>query len=137
MDRKEIGRKIRKAREQKNLTEKELGKLIDKNDITICNWENGNVKPRLDDLIKIAKALDINVKRLTVPNSSIFEVLSDLEKQLKESDKFRAVLNSIDVMIGLTEDEISQVDEDGNSLPYLKGVLHGLRSSREFVEGVI
>ena len=53
------GEAIRKARKAKGLTQKQLGGLCGIADSNIRKYENGNQKPKLETLQRIAKALEI------------------------------------------------------------------------------
>ena len=58
-----IGKKIKAIRKEKKLTQKELGNLINKSEISIRKYEaNGNVP--LDVIIDIAKALNVDAAGL-------------------------------------------------------------------------
>lgn len=83
-----LGENIRKARKNKKLTQKELGKLIDRTEITIRKYEADNVVPSIEILQKIADVLadDINnllgfnkieVKVHTTFKEAFFQFITD------------------------------------------------------------
>lgn len=59
-----IGNNIKKFRNKKGLTQKELAKKINVTHITIQNYENNRREPKIETLDKIAVALDIPVTHL-------------------------------------------------------------------------
>ena len=58
------GKKIAKYRNRKHMTQAELGKIVGLSSTAISNYETGYSTPRTDKLMKIAEALDINIKYL-------------------------------------------------------------------------
>jgi transcriptional regulator with XRE-family HTH domain len=61
---KEIGAKIRKFREQRGLTQDELGAATDMHRAYIGHVERGEKNMTIDSLERIAKALKVSVKDL-------------------------------------------------------------------------
>ncbi len=59
----DLGNKIKILRKENNLTQKELGKLIGKSEISIRKYESGNNIP-FDVLKDICKTLNTNITRL-------------------------------------------------------------------------
>ncbi len=55
----EIGKRIRQFRENKSLTQEELGKAIGVSRASIANYENSNQAIYISDLYKIADFLEI------------------------------------------------------------------------------
>jgi len=55
-----IGDRIRKKRKEKNLTQSELGKLVNVSSQVISNWERGYTGLSHDDIAKLAIALDVS-----------------------------------------------------------------------------
>ena len=49
---------------EKNRTNRWLAKQLGKSEITVCRWPQNKVQPSLDQLVEIAKILDIDVKVL-------------------------------------------------------------------------
>jgi len=56
-----VGSKIKEYRKKKKMTQKELGKKIDKSDNTISNYETGAIAPSQDALFALAQALEVKV----------------------------------------------------------------------------
>lgn len=55
-----IGQNIKTARSAANLTQKELGTLIGVSFQAIAQWENNLRTPKLETVVKIADALNVN-----------------------------------------------------------------------------
>ncbi len=50
----ELGQKLRELREEKKISQQELGKIIGVSDAAICNWENGTNEPKASYIKKLA-----------------------------------------------------------------------------------
>ncbi len=60
-----IGKRIKKLRQEKDISQDRLSKLADLSLNTIVNIELGiNSNPTIETLIKIAKALDVTIEEL-------------------------------------------------------------------------
>jgi repressor LexA len=57
---KEFGKRLREAREERNLTVKELGELMDTSGATISRYENGVHEPKREIVKKIADVLGVS-----------------------------------------------------------------------------
>ena len=60
MDSEMLGRIIIPARKQKNLSQKELGDLLNVSNKAVSKWENGEATPRQETLIKLCDILELN-----------------------------------------------------------------------------
>lgn len=54
-----VGERIKQARKLKGLTQKQLGELSETSEITVRQYELGKRQPRLEQLRRIASALDV------------------------------------------------------------------------------
>ena len=50
--------KLKELRKNKNLTQTELSNIINVKQGTYSRWENGKLEPTLENIVKLAKALD-------------------------------------------------------------------------------
>lgn len=57
-----IGTKLKELREDKGLTQNQMGKILCVDQRTISNWELGMRKPDIDTLIKIAVYFEISLE---------------------------------------------------------------------------
>jgi transcriptional regulator with XRE-family HTH domain len=84
-----IGERIKRIRNLRNLTQKELGLAIgfDENtaDVRIAQYESNTRKPKEDMLRKIAKVLDVNYRSLYEPTNyaaeDVMYTLFELDEQ--------------------------------------------------------
>ena len=67
----EIGKYLRQQRKEKKMTQKALSEATGIAEITIRQYEAGKYKPKWDNLVKIAEALDINA----------FSILNEVESE--------------------------------------------------------
>lgn len=73
-----IGERIKSARKNAGLTQRELGEKLGVSEKTVSSWEINRTEPSMGTLEKIAKVLDINKSDLL-----------DIEKQLQVVDFFQ------------------------------------------------
>lgn len=59
--------RIKDVLEEKQLTSKWLAERLEKSENTVSKWCSNKVQPSLENLIEIAKILDIDVRDLLVP----------------------------------------------------------------------
>ena len=59
-----IGEKINELRKEKNMTLLELSKKSGVSAVTLTHWKNGDTKPQLVALSKVADALDCDLSEL-------------------------------------------------------------------------
>ena len=78
-----IGEKIREIRIARNLTQKELGKVLGLNEEVIINYENNKIKLDLDRLIEIIDTLDMNSSDI----ASLIEIDQKHYKNLRDYEK--------------------------------------------------
>lgn len=75
MEQLDLGTKIRELRKQKQLTQRELGELINVTDKAISKWERGNGYPDMATIPLLAKALDVS--------PSVFFIVEEQEEMEK------------------------------------------------------
>ena len=87
----DIGKRVRKARKKKGLTQGQLAEMVDVSPTHISHIENGATKLGLPTIVDIANALDVTVDRLlcdSIPSakqefkneiSELFELFSAAE----------------------------------------------------------
>lgn len=96
-----VGAKIRQYRKAKGLSQKELGKLSDTAETTIRQYEGGKRTPRIEQIEKIAKALELNPSDLMGWDSADTEKLS---KEVKEIRQFESYLSTLGYAVQTTPD---------------------------------
>ena len=87
MANKNFGKLIKKLRTNSKLTMEELAKKVGVKKSTVSMWENSNVVPRDDILIKLSKIFNVSIdyllgneKRETLPNTKLEYIQRNLEK---------------------------------------------------------
>lgn len=82
-----IGNRIKTIRKEKNLTQKELGNLINKSEVSIRKYEaNSNVP--LDVILDIAKALNVDAVGLIPGINANKNSVNSLKVYLESKDYF-------------------------------------------------
>jgi Predicted transcriptional regulator len=81
----DFGIRLKHLRLDKNLTQKELGSLLDVTEATVGNWERGVKHPGLLILTSLAQVLDVSIDTLAgtqniVRRSSLYSFLSSPEE---------------------------------------------------------
>lgn len=87
---KELGKKIRSARELKGLSQKKLGLILGLSDKAISSYESSRTYPPLDTLYQIAKELDKSIDYFITKDDSKLDIeikLQILEKKMDELKK--------------------------------------------------
>ncbi|MEK6455233.1 helix-turn-helix transcriptional regulator [Caldifermentibacillus hisashii] len=114
-----IGDRIRKKRKEKNLTQSELGKLVNVSSQVISNWERGYTGLSHDDIAKLAIALDVstdfllgndsknNLPKLTPKDER--DIAKDLEKIISSLDNPNEGYSHFD---GQSIDDLDEEDRE-------------------------
>ena len=90
MERAEIGRRIRRARLDRHLSQSELGKRLGFSDGWVSQVERGGIGLEMAQLERIARALDAPIYEFVMgatTSSELGELLKPLEDDLTERDK--------------------------------------------------
>lgn len=58
--------RIREAIEESGRTSKWLADKLDVNPVSVAKWSSNTMQPTMENLFRIAKALDVNVQTLLV-----------------------------------------------------------------------
>ena len=103
-DNKVVGLKIKKYRNNKRITQKELGNLVGKSEITIRKYESGNIQVPNDVLRAIANALDVSIIELMD--------LSNQEDTINKENAFISYLKSIGYSVNFDNEVLEWHHED-------------------------
>lgn len=101
-----IGKKIRFARNQREITQKELGSRCGIDEANIRKYELEKQKPRLDTLEKIASALEIDPSYFGTFNKTTDITFFDKTKSFDER-----IAAFPDMMIDVLEKDVEWVEE--------------------------
>ncbi len=97
-----IGKKIRDIREEKGVTQKELGELLSYSPMGISHFENGIRDLRLSDIKKLAEYFKVDLSYFLpegsnpVPEPTFFRADASNDPHVEKSlDDFDAYLNKL------------------------------------------
>lgn len=98
-----IGARLKSLRESKKLTQEKLSEKVDINPVHLSNIERGVANPSLALLIRIAKALEVELWEIfdyghEVSTTELKKTLSQLTKELNE-DRLRSVVKVIRALV--------------------------------------
>lgn len=84
MDSKAVGLRIKKKREERNLTQEDLADLVDLSSTHVSVIERGLKIPKLDTFVAIANALEVSADELLfdVVNLSVLGVTNELSQMI-------------------------------------------------------
>ena len=90
-----IGSKIKEFRLKRNLTQKELAKLVNVGDTTIANYEKGFRSPKKDTMFDLANAFNVSIDDLFPPiqkdSSSNTSTIQTIYDELKPPRKAKVL----------------------------------------------
>lgn len=64
-----LGENIRRLRQERGLCQEELGRRIGASKQSVSNWENGNITPSIDLLLRLADFFGVSTDYLLGRNS--------------------------------------------------------------------
>ena len=111
-----VGENIRRIRQERNLTQKQLGELLGASEAYIRAYESGRRNPKLKSLESLAKALSVNVEVL---NNSDFDGIKAMHRLFQVFRQYDGHL-------------FEYQDQDGNDMVAVSfGTLSLMRSWRD------
>lgn len=110
---------LKKIRQEKEITQKELANIIGYNQTVISQWEHGTRDPSTEALIKLSKIFNVSVD----------EILG-LKKESATKDEST---NFIPAKLKPIIDELIQLNDDGLKAVemFVKGYIAGSRNDEE------
>jgi len=103
MDQEALGKRIKAAREKKNMTQEELAAAVDYGVGHMSVIERGVKPPKLDKLVAIANALGVGTDELLQDNldSAVLLQASELSEKIRalSPEKQRKVMNILNTVI--------------------------------------
>ena len=100
----EIGSRIRKYREENNLSQKQLAEKIGVSNSRVSNWEQGLNRPDADILAAICVALDVSPSLLLgiqVTGDELTEQERRVPKAYREKEDVR---QAVHILLGVSEE---------------------------------
>lgn len=114
-----MSNRIRELRLEKNLTQTELGKIINVSQRSVGFYETGDRDPDTDTLKQLADFFNVSIDYLLGRNNKTFDELTDdISEDLiflgidpEESKREHKAMRTINPYKNLTEDEIDKMEE--------------------------
>ncbi|MBD8988006.1 MAG: XRE family transcriptional regulator [Clostridiales bacterium] len=100
----EIGSRIRKYREENNLSQKQLAEKIGVSNSRVSNWEQGLNRPDADILAAICVALDVSPSLLLGIQVTGDELTEQERKVLKAYREKEDVRQAVHILLGVSEE---------------------------------
>lgn len=100
----EIGNRIRKYREENNLSQKQLAEKIGVSNSRVSNWEQGLNRPDADILAAICVALDVSPSLLLGIQVTGDELTEQERKVLKAYREKEDVRQAVHILLGVSEE---------------------------------
>ena len=100
----EIGSRIRKYREENNLSQKQLAEKICVSNSRVSNWEQGLNRPDADILAAICVALDVSPSLLLGIQVTGDELTEQERKVLKAYREKEDVRQAVHILLGVSEE---------------------------------
>ncbi len=129
-----FGNYVCKLREEHQMTQADLARMLDISDKAVSKWENGQAFPRIETFEKLASVLDTTVEdilsaskdgitRICIENSFCDFMKIDINGQLYfiQADECKWVEITTDTVIAkitgemITDDTLSAIDDESNS----------------------
>ena len=100
----EIGKRIRKYREDRKLSQKDLADMIGVSNSSISNWEKGINRPDADMLADLCRALKVSPSELLDVRLSTDE-LNDQERKVIQAYRTKTELQqAVNILLGIEEE---------------------------------
>ena len=100
----EIGSRIRKYREENNLSQKQLAEKIGVSNSRVSNWEQGLNRPDADILAAICVALDVSPSLLLGIQVTGDELTEQERRVLKAYREKADVRQAVHILLGVSEE---------------------------------
>ena len=94
-----VGERIRKAREENNISQKKLGLMLGLSDKAISAYESGRTFPPLDTLFRISKELDRDISYFVTADQDTINCSDAVSRIEKALDKVVVELNSLKTQV--------------------------------------
>ncbi|MFW7526647.1 helix-turn-helix transcriptional regulator [Vibrio ostreicida] len=93
-----LNENIKRLREEKGVTQADMGKSVKASAKTVMNWESGKTEPKASELVLIARKLGVSVNEIlgeeNNPHKKIIEKISSTIEGFDESE-----IESLSIMV--------------------------------------
>lgn len=97
----EIGNRIRKYREDRKLSQKQLSELIGVSNSRVSNWEQGINRPDADILAELCRALQVSPSELLDVHLSDEEITEQERKVLQAYREKTELQHAVNILLGI------------------------------------
>lgn len=97
----EIGNRIRKYREDRKLSQKQLAELIGVSNSRVSNWEQGINRPDADILAEICRALQVSPSELLDVHLMDGEITEQERKVLQSYRAKPELQQAVNILLGI------------------------------------
>ena len=97
----ELGGRIRKFREARKLSQKELAQMIGVSNSRVSNWEQGINRPDADTIVILCKALTVSPSELLNVHLCDDELSSQERKVLQAYRAKPELRQAVDILLGV------------------------------------
>lgn len=97
----EIGNRIRKYREDRKLSQKQLAELIGVSNSRVSNWEQGINRPDADILAELCRALQVSPSELLDVHLSDEEITEQERKILQAYREKTELQHAVNILLGI------------------------------------
>lgn len=91
MDKSEIGRNLKRIREEKNITQRKLSEYMNCSEVHISNLEREMANPSMKMLINIANSLNVPLGEIMSGKSEIKKDMTEYERMIGNLSSIRAI----------------------------------------------
>ncbi|MGX4687618.1 helix-turn-helix transcriptional regulator (plasmid) [Vagococcus sp. JNUCC 83] len=96
----ELNKKIKKFRSSNNLTQKELGDLLNVSDKTISSWETGRTYPDISMIIELSNIFNLSLDEFLKEDGAMVKKI-DKDLKLKKVYKYILIIGSLIIVMGI------------------------------------
>lgn len=113
MDTKKVGKFLKQLRNEKNMTQEQLGDIIGVTNKTVSRWENGNYMPPVDCLVLLSDFYKISINEILAgeyvsvddfkdkADENLATVLEDIQKENKRFENIMICILVISTLLAI------------------------------------
>ena len=99
----EIGKRIRKYREARGISQVQLAEKLGIGNSRVSNWEQGINRPDADILAEICRALEVSPSELLDVHLSTDELVEKEKKVIKAYRSKPELQQAVDILLGISD----------------------------------
>ena len=99
----EIGKRIRKYRETRGISQVQLAEKLGISNSRVSNWEQGINRPDSDILAEICRALEVSPSELLDVHLSTDELVEKEKKVIKADRSKPDLQQAVDILLGISD----------------------------------